>query len=61
VAYAIDWISKAVDADEVETRFEAEMEMRRKLAVPLPQRKQLNGAALNKAAELRQGKKPKRK
>ena len=58
VAYAIDWISKAVDAGEVESRFEAEMEMRRKLGVPLPQRKQLNGAALNKAAELR--KKPKK-
>ena len=58
VAYAIDWISKAVDADEVQARFDAEMEMRRKLAVPLPQRKQLNGAALNKAAELR--KKPKK-
>jgi len=58
VAYAIDWISKATDPDEVEARFEAEMEMRRKLAVPLPLRKQLNGTALNKAAELR--KKPKK-
>jgi hypothetical protein len=43
-SFAMAWIEKHTDPDEIEARWEGQMDMRRDLKVPLPMRKQLEAA-----------------
>jgi hypothetical protein len=52
-AYAMAWIEKHTDPDEIEARWEGQMDMRRDLKVPLPMRKQLEAAVKARVNTLR--------
>jgi hypothetical protein len=52
-AYAMAWIEKHTDPDEIEARWEGQMDMRRDLKVPLPMRKQLESVMKARVNTLR--------
>ena len=51
--YASNWFERMTDPDDIEARWDGEMEMRRQLKVPVPMRKQMEGALRARVNKLR--------